>query len=290
MPLFSPRAESGSLFASVFNRTSIVVLLAALVSSLSAGPADNAAEVERIIATGARGKAPVLWFAKDAERNLGSGHANWAATSGGRLSERGSDPWGRPNSAFGIAKGATGGAAVSGSKAFSPINPRGGSIVLFCRPSAGAKPPMLLFSNADWGGAGYLSLRINDMNGRLELTLAASDPGTSNKARQTSIATLRPGRWSFVALSWQEAGAQCVFRYWAGSLEEQELTYGELEAPAIAESKSMFLIAGRRAEDHGALGLPSLAFDGGLISQFAVFDTPLPEEIVQRIFVASMRP
>ncbi|MCU0792965.1 MAG: hypothetical protein MUE42_08985 [Opitutaceae bacterium] len=268
----------------------LALTLLALHTHLHAGPAENAAEVERIIATGTRGNGPVLWFARDAERNLGSGHSTWAATSGGRLSERGLDPWGRANSAFGLARGAVGGAAVSGSKAYSPINPKGGSIVLFCRPSSGAKPPLLLFSNADWGAAGYLSLRINAVNGRLELTLASSDPGTTNKARQTSFATLYPGRWSFVALSWQEAGSQCVFRYWAGSLDEQELTYGELEAPPIAESKSMFLIAGRRADDQGALGLPSLAFEGGLISQFAVFDTPLSEDVVQRLFVASTRP
>lgn len=204
MPQIHLRAETGKRLLSVFTRAGLAVFMAAFSCSLFAGPAENATEVERIIATGAHGKAPALWFAKDAERKLGSGHANWAATSGGRL--------------------------------------------------------------------------------------ASNDAGATDKARQTSFASLSPDRRSCVALSWRETDGRCSFRYRAGSIEEQELTYGEPEIAPITGSRSMFMIAGGRAQDHGTLGLPPIAFDGGLRSQFAIFDAPLPEEIVQRNFVASMRP
>lgn len=265
-------------------------VFATFCATVLAGPAENAVEVERLVALGSYGKKPVLWYLRDADHNRGSGEKGWTATSGGKLSARGSDPWGQANGAFGLPTGAAGGAAVSGSKAIPPIHTTGGSVLLFCRPATNSKPPMLLFSNADWGQPGYLSLRINEVKGRWELTLATSNPSSSTPATQANFATLQPGAWAFIALSWQQAGDRCSFRYWAGSLAANELTYGELETAPIADAKPMFMLAGRRADQSGSSGLPSLAFEGGLLNNFAIYDVPLSEETVQRIYLAATRP
>lgn len=269
---------------------SFALTLAILSSPLFAGPAENAVEVDRLIEQGAAGKKPILWYARDAEHNRGSGQPGWTATSGGRLSARGADAWGRPDAAFGLAPGAGGGAAVSGSKAVAPINTATGTVLLFCRPSLNSKPPMLLFTNADWGQAGYFSLRINEVKGRWELTLATADPTASNHATQASFATMTPGAWSFIAISWQESGDRCTFRYWAGSLNDKELTVGDVETSAIVAAKPMFLLAGRRADQSGGAGLPNLAFEGGLFSNFAIYDTALSEDTIQRIYLVASRP
>lgn len=221
---------------------------------------------------------------------MGSGLKSWLANSGGRLSARGLDPWGRTNSAFGLPPGASGSAVVSGSTARSPINPTSGTALFFCRPGENSHPPMLLFCNADWGQPGYLSLRINEIRDKWELTLAVSEPASSSRATQLNFASMAPGVWSFIALTWQQSGDVCTFRYWAGSLSGGELTYGEHEASALKSSNSMFVLGGRRADHSAASKLPPLVFDGGLFSHFTLYDTPLPEETVQRIYLAAIRP
>jgi hypothetical protein len=288
----TPALISSSVFSFSILCTSIAGLaLSALApTQVQAGPAANSAEVERLIAQGAYGKKPILWFAENADGNTGSGPKNWSATSGGRLDQRGIDPWGKADAAFGLPRGSLGGAAVSGSTTNSPLRRAAGTALMFFRPGESARPPMLLFQNADWGDPGYVALRINEVGRKWELTLAVTEPNSTNKAVQASFATLAPGQWNFVALTWQETEGTCLFRYWAGALRDAELTFGEKQASSIDASKSMLLIGGRRGDHSSAAGLPALTFDGGLFRHLAIYDTPLSEETIQAIYLAAIRP
>lgn len=235
------------------------------------------------------GKPPLLWFASDPKINLGSGPTVWSAQSGGQFAARGNDPWGRPGAAFGLAPDAKGGVAVSGSTAQSPINPKSGTVLFFCRPGVKSVPPVLLFSRADWGNPNFLSLRINAVGNRWELTLAVADARSADKATQANFATLKPGVWTFVALTWQETAGLCQFRYWAGDLESDELTEGEHSTTPLDPAPGIFILGGRRADIVAKYGSAPLLFVDGLMSNFAVYDSALTEETVKRIYLAASR-
>lgn len=270
--------------------TAFAVLLS--ISPLCASTTPAAAtpqEVERLLATANQGKPPVLWFGSDPKVNLGSGPAAWSAQSGGQLAARGADAWGRPAAAYGLAPDAKGGVAVSGSTTTSLINANSGSVLLFFRPSEKAAPPMMIFSRADWGNSNYLSLRINAVGSHWELTLAAADPRSRDKAIQANFATLTPGAWTFVAVTWQESGGLCRFRYWAGDLATGELTEGELETPPLDPSPGIFVLAGRRADNIAKYATAPLLFSDGLLQHFTVYDSALSEDIVKRIYLAASR-
>jgi hypothetical protein len=257
---------------------------------LRATPADNAMEVERLIAQGSYGQPPVLWFSKGPELNSGSGEPNWRANSGGRLEARGLDPWGRSNLAFGPLETALGGVAISGSTVHTILSPAQGSVLFFCRPGANAKPPMMLFCLGEWGDDYYLSLRINSKTQSARnwnLTLAAADPGNANKASQFEFASIKPNDWFFVAISWSEQSGVRIMNYWAGSLGDGELVEGRQDLSPMSRTPGMLLIGGRRHDRPSAL--PSLLFAGGLLSQFAVYDSPLADDTAKRIYMAACR-
>lgn len=270
-------------------------LLLTLASSLlpalgSPSPAQTSArEVEHLLSVANLGKPPTLWFASDPKINLGSGPSVWSAQSGGQLAARGSDPWGRTGAAFGLASDAKGGVAVSGSTTSNPINPKSGTVLFFCRPGENGAPPMLLFSRADWGNPNFFSLRINSVGSRLELTLAVADPRVSNNALQANFATLTPGAWTFVALTWQQIEDTCHFRYWAGELSKGELTEGELDTPPLDPTPAIFVIAGRRADNIAKYSTAPLLFTGGLLHHFTIYDAALTEDAVKRIYLAASR-
>ena len=157
-----------------------------------ASAADPAGEVERLIARGAYGRRPVLWFARDPERNLGAGPELFAANSGGRLEARGEDPWGRARAAFGPLDSAAGGVAVAGSTAHAIFSPDEGTVLFFFRPAAARPEPMLLFSRGDWGGDNFFSLRVQPTRYGHGLMLALADPRVARRARQIS----RRWRWA----------------------------------------------------------------------------------------------
>ena len=272
-----------------FSLRHLPTVLTVVVLSICANQvfARDAVGVERLIGQAARGRPPVLWLSTDPEYNRGSGPGEWQANSGGRLVARGTDAWGRTNAAFGLSVDAEGGAALAGSTACSPISPKAGSVVLFFRVDAAATPPQLLFSNSDWGQPNFLSLRINAVHGRQELTLGVSDQSVPGKAVQTSFATLAPGSWNFVALVWEEVGGGCLFRLWAGDLESGELTEGERRVPPFSDRPGLFLLAGRRADTVASYRTQPLLFSGGLYSNIAIFDEALTEDMVKRIYTAA---
>lgn len=260
------------------------------IAQLDASPADNAAEVERLIAQGSYGQPPVLWFAKGPETNSGSGSPNWRANSGGRLEARGLDPWGRGDAAFGPLATAEGAAAVSGSTASNILNPAQGSVLFFCRPGALAQPPMILFCLGEWGDENYFSLRINNKKSAQKnwnLTIAAADPGNVNKASQFEFANIKPNDWFFVAISWSEQGNIRTLNYWAGSLGDGELVEGRQDLNPMSRLPGTLLLCGRRRDR--AKTLPNLVFADGLISQFAIYDSALSDDTVKRIYLAASR-
>lgn len=270
--------------------TVLAVFISIAPLSASTGPAaSNPQEVEKFLATANQGKPPVLWFGSDPKVNLGSGSAAWTAQSGGQLAARGPDAWGRPAAAYGLAADAKGGVAISGSTTASLINAKSGSVLLFFRPAEKAAPPMMLFSRADWGNPNYLCLRINAVGSHWELTLAAADLRSKDKAIQANFATLTPGAWTFVAVTWQESGALCRFRYWAGDLATGELTEGELETPPLDPSPGIFVLAGRRADNVAKYATAPLLFSDGLLQHLSVYDAALSEDIVKRIYLAATR-
>lgn len=277
----TPACFRRGLFAAL-----VTCLLTATASSVIASPA---VEVDRLIASANYGKSPTLWFGSDPTVNLGSGPANWSAQSGGTLSARGTDPWGHPGGAYGPARDAKGGVAISGSTTSNIINPSAGTVILFFRPGAQSMPPMMLFSRADWGDPNYLSLRINAVSTRWELTLAAADARSAHKATQANFATITPGAWTFVALTWQEAEGRCFFRYWAGDLSHGELTEGEMSTAPLHPAPAIFVVAGRRADKAAQLGDSPLLLSDGLLKNFAIYDAPLSEDIIKQIFVAGCR-
>lgn len=267
-----------------------LALIACVLAILSSARAQNAGdEVVRLISTANLGKPPVLWFASDPKINRGSGPKTWSAQSGGQFAVRGADAWGRPSAAFGLADDAKGGVAVSGSTTQSPINSQAGTVLFFCRPGAKSAPPMLLFSRADWGKPNYLSLRVNEIAGRWEITLAVADSRTTTKATQSNFATLKPGSWTFVALTWQESGGLCQFRYWAGDLATGELTEGELSTPTLDPSPGIFMLGGRRADDVAKYNTAPLLFSDGLLSHFTIYDAALGEDTVKALYLAATR-
>jgi hypothetical protein len=258
--------------------------------SSTAAPIDNATEVERLIKLGTYGRPPILWFSQSPEINVGSGSKTWTAVSGGRIEARSLDPWGRLNGAFGPTVNASGGAAVSGSTTFNIISPRQGSVIFFCPPGAATKPPMLLFSLADWGDENYFSLRVNGKTASAadwNFTLAVADAGNKNRASQFEFASVAPLEWSFVAITWSEQSGIRVLNYWAGSLSSGELVEGRQDLQPMSDRPGTLIIPGRRSEDKGAR--PGLAFAGGLLSQFAIYDSALSEDTVKRIYLAAIR-
>lgn len=259
-------------------------------AQLNAAPADTAKEVERLISLGSYGQPPVLWYSKGPEINSGSGDAGWRANSGGRLEARGLDPWGRSDAAFGPLETALGGAAISGSTAHNILSPAQGSVLFFCRPGANAKPPMMLFSLGEWGDDYYLSLRVNSKSQSARnwnLTLASADPGNSNKASQFEFASIKPNDWFFVAISWNEQSGVRIMNYWAGSLGDGELVEGRQDLSPMSRTTGMLVIGGRR-QDRPKVQ-PNLLFAGGLLSQFAIYDSPLADDTVKQIYLAACR-
>ena len=250
---------------------------------------DAAQEVENLISTAHYGKPPLLWLASDPKNNKGSGSPTMSAQSGGQLAARGSDPWNRPDAAFGLASDAQGGAAISGSTTTNLINPKSGTVLFFCRLGENPTPAMLLFSHADWGQSNYLSLRVNAVGARHELTLAVANPGTPGKASQTNVATLTPGAWTFVALAWHESDSFCRFRYWSGDLATGEITEGDYDVPALAPTPGLFVIAGRRTDNVAKFKTAPLLFTGGFFQHFAIYEGALPEEVIKRIYLAAAR-
>ncbi|MCU0793655.1 MAG: LamG domain-containing protein [Opitutaceae bacterium] len=283
----SPRLLARALRLTVFGLVASFPLAAFAQTSKPT----SAEQVERLIGSAQLGRPPVLWFGSDPKINLGSGPAGWTADSGGQLAARSPDAWGRQGAAFGLAAEAKGGVAVSGSTTLGPhkgpINPKSGTVLFFFRPGENSAPPMLLFSRADWGNPNYLSLRINAVGGRWELTLAVADTRASAKATQANFATLQPGAWTFVALAWQENAGLCRFRYWAGDLATGELTEGEHDTTPLDPTPGIFTIAGRRADNIAKYGTAPLLFSGGLLHHFAIYDDALSEDAVKRIYLAA---
>lgn len=249
----------------------------------------GASETGKLIATANGGRPPILWFESDPAINTGSGPQIWSATSGGQFAARGPGAWGGQNDAFGLAPDARGGAAIAGSTTQNPINPEAGTVLFFCRPGEKARPPMLLFSRADWGNPNYFSLRINQVGARQELTLAVADARSADKAVQVNLATLTPGTWHFVALSWREADGFCQFRGWAGDLLNGELTEIEHRVPSLSPAPGIFVLGGRRADTAGKYGTAPLLFAGGLFQHFAIYDRALAEDTIKSIYLAATR-
>lgn len=256
---------------------------------LHAAPGNPAEDVERLISSVNFGKPPTLWLSVDPKVNEGSGPKVWSASSGGQLDARGLDPWQRPAAAFGPFADATGGVALAGSTAQSPINPQAGTVLMFFRPGEKTMPPALLFSNADWGSPNYFSLRINNVAGEWSLTLGISDQGIPSKAKQVNFATATPGVWTFVAVTWKQTGDVCQLRYWAGDLKGGQLSSGQTSAPALSAAPASFLIGGRRADSIATPAHSALTFADGLYSNFAIYDAVLSEEAVTRIYTAACK-
>ncbi len=268
--------------------TRALILTTCSLALLSSTRAQTAGEkIDLLISEANLGKPPVLWFASDPKINLGTGPKIWAAQSGGQLAARGADAWGRPAAAFGLAGDAKGGVAVSGSTATNVINPKSGAVLLFFRPSENAVPPMMLFSRADWGNPNYLSLRINSVAAQLELALGVADARSKDKAVQAPLATLTPGAWTFVAVTWREIDGLCRFNYWAGDLASGELTEGGLETTPLDPAPGIFMLAGRRADTIAKYATDPLLFTGGLLQHFALYDEALSEDVVKRIYLAA---
>lgn len=265
-----------------------IALVSPARAQISDGPNPSDA-IDRLIATANLGKPPALWFASDPKINRGSGPKAWSAQSGGQFAVRGADAWGGASAAFGLAADAKGGVAVSGSTTQNPISPQAGTVLFFCRPGAKSAPPMLLFTRADWGKPNYLSLRVNEVGGRWELTLAVADARTSAKATQSNFATLTPDSWAFVALTWRESEGLCRFRCWAGDLAKGELTEGELSVPPLDPNPGIFILGGRRADDVAAYNTAPLLFSGGLLNHFAIYDAALDENVIKDLYLAATR-
>ena len=256
-------------------------------ASISCFAVDPVTQVETMMGRAAFGKGPLLWFKNQPELNQGSGDSTWGITSGGRLSNRGEDPWHRAQCAFGPGTG-QGGAAVAGSgrRELEMLHVERGGMILFIRP--GDKlgvGSVLILSRGDWNDAGYFGLRIK--RGRF-LAISAFDsskPTLDSKVKEVEAAVLPPLEWSFVAVSWDGNGDSLEFRWWAGPLAAGELTEGQMRVPALKKSAGTIMIGGRRAFEDAARTPVTLT--GGLITQLAIYEHALDDERVKDIYLAA---
>lgn len=254
----------------------------------NAAAATPAETVNSLIERGSLGKKPFVWYRATANQNLGSGPATLVANSGGRLNERGPDPWGFPDCSFGPSAVDKAGVAITGSGT-QPVMPyQEGSVLFFYRAPAVLALPAILVNRADFSQPGCLGLRISKTNTGPALTLLR--PGERpGETRQIWIAPFAPEAWTFVALTWTEQDGVVKVRYWSGTLAGQELTEGEdsFAPPLLPAVPNRVVYIGGRKKDQQ---LPAtLAFAGGLFHQMAFYDHPLSEETVKDIYLAACR-
>jgi hypothetical protein len=258
------------------------------VASLKASADTPAESVNRLIEMGSYGRKPFVWFRTSANQNTGSGNPTLVATSGGRLNERGPDPWGNPDSAFGPAAADKSGVAITGSGTSSVMPAREGTVLFFYRAPAGLALPAILVNRGDFNQPGCLGLRICKTNTGPALTLLRQGVAAS-ETRQIWIAPFNPEEWTFVAAAWTEKDNLVKLRYWSGTLRGRELTEGEDSyalIPTEVPMNKVVLIGGRKREQQG---LATLAFSGGLFHQMAFYDYALSDETVKDIYLAACR-
>lgn len=246
-------------------------------------------EVEAVISepTGP-GSAPALWYRHSPSEDFGVDGAGWAISDASASISRSEDPWGTDQGAFGLAPDATRGLAVPGSQPSTLLASDEGTVILFLKapetwPPAHGTEEAMIFARGAYGVGPVFDLRISR---GLSVALFVSDGG--DRPEKLQFGSLSEGQWYLLALRWSKSGDVYEIVANLGELGSGSLQEFRESSPVVGAADAPVTILGRVA-GFGTDADRAVTLRGGWITQFAIYESALPDTTLEALFSASNR-